>query len=116
MFSYLLCSGRNYDQLQNANPLVMRVLVPATLIFLRSDSLYVTTGEAVRYNCQTARLWRLRVFLAKAGIRRLPGSNDRAGNTASCKYRLHQNFIEFGMEMCYNIAEKAMPRSERGKV
>ena len=86
------------------------------LFNIMSDSLYVTTGEAVRYNCQTARLWRLRVFPAKAGIRRLPGSNDRAGNTASYKYRLHQNFIEFGMEMCYNIAEEAMPRSERGKV
>ena len=31
------------------------------LFNIMSDSLYVTTGEAVRYNCQTARLWRRRV-------------------------------------------------------
>ena len=55
-------AGRNYDQLQNANPLVMRGLVPATLMFLRIDSLYITTGEAVRYNCQTAGVWRLGVW------------------------------------------------------
>ena len=85
------------------------------LFNIMSDSLYVSIGVAVRYNCQTARLWRLIVFPAKAGIMRLPGSNDRAGNTASYKYRLHQNFMEFGMEMCYNKAEEAMPRSERGK-
>ena len=54
--------GRNYDQLRIANPLVMWVLVPATLMFLRNDSLYVTIGEAVRYNCQTAGVCRLRVW------------------------------------------------------
>ena len=29
------------------------------LLIYRIDSLYVCTGEAVRYNCQTARVWRL---------------------------------------------------------
>ena len=29
------------------------------LIYMKIDSLYVCTGEAVRYNCQTARVWRL---------------------------------------------------------
>ena len=69
------------------------------LFNIMSDSLYVSIGVAVRYNCQTARLWRLRVFPAKAGIMRLPGSNDRAGNTASYKYRLHQNFMEFAFKV-----------------
>ena len=31
------------------------------LFNIMSDSVYVSVGEAVRYNCQTARLWRLRV-------------------------------------------------------
>ena len=31
------------------------------LFNIMSDSLYVSIGVAVRYNCQTARLWRLRV-------------------------------------------------------
>ena len=69
------------------------------LFNIMSDSLYVSIGVAVRYNCQTARLWRLIVFPAKAGIMRLPGSNDRAGNTASYKYRLHQNFMEFAFKV-----------------
>ena len=69
------------------------------LFNIMSDSLYVSIGVAVRYNCQTARLWRLRVFPAKAGSMRLPGSNDRAGNTASYKYRLHQNFMEFAFKV-----------------
>ena len=29
------------------------------LLIYRIDSLYVCTGEAVRYNCQTERVWRL---------------------------------------------------------
>ena len=37
---------------------------------IKIDSLYVTTGEAVRYNWQTARLWRFRVSPAKTGIMR----------------------------------------------
>ena len=31
------------------------------LFNIMSDSVYVSVGVAVRYNCQTARLWRLRV-------------------------------------------------------
>ena len=31
------------------------------LFNIMSDSLYVSIGAAVRYNCQTARLWRRRV-------------------------------------------------------
>ena len=38
------------------------------LFNIMSDSLYVSIGVAVRYNCQTARLWRLRVFPANAGF------------------------------------------------
>ena len=52
-------AGRIYDQLRNANLYGYWSLVPPTLKYLRSDSLYVCTGEAVRKNCQTAREWRL---------------------------------------------------------
>jgi hypothetical protein len=54
--------GRKNDQLRTANPVVERGLVPSTLKYLRSDSLYVCTGEAVRYSCQTFRKWRHNVY------------------------------------------------------
>ena len=42
------------------------------LFNIMSDSVYVSVGVAVRYNCQTVRLWRLRVsppFLPYLGKR-----------------------------------------------
>ena len=63
------------------------------LFNIMSDSLYVTTGEAVRYNCQTARLWRLRVFPAKAGIMRLPGNQSGQSLSLSVHYNLISNSL-----------------------
>ena len=47
-----------------------------------SDSVYVSVGVTVRYNCQTARMWRLRVFPAANAGFAVSGGHDRTGNTA----------------------------------
>ena len=51
--------GRKNDQPWSANLHGYWGLVPLLLNIQRKDSLYVCTGEAVSYNCQTARVWRL---------------------------------------------------------
>ena len=51
--------GRKNDQPRVAKPHGYWGLVPSTLKFLKIDSLYVHTGEAVSCNCRTARAWRL---------------------------------------------------------
>ena len=61
-------AGRNYDQLQKANPHSYWSLVSSTLKYLKIDSLYVCTGKAVRYNRQTVRVWKLRVWAGKHGF------------------------------------------------
>ena len=73
-------AGRKNDQPRITSPLVMRGLVPATLKFLRIDSLYICTGKAVRYNCRTARERRLRVW--PGNCLNGTGACKRIGNAA----------------------------------
>ena len=58
-FSVFRYRGRKNDQPRDVKPHGYWVLVPSTLKFLKIDSLYVHIGEAVRYNWQTVRVWRL---------------------------------------------------------